>query len=175
MPGTAAAAVADALRADFGAEHLTIALPGEIRAISLQIFDRTFLITYLMEAVTVMIGLFGIATTFAALATTREGEFGMLRHLGFTRADIGRLIAIEGALTASLGVITGLLAGAAIAWILIEIVNRQSFHWSMDLAVPWGALALFASSLIVLAALVARLAGARAMQRSAVLAVKADW
>ena len=175
VPGTDPAAVADALRADFGAEHLTIALPGEIRAISLQIFDRTFLITYLMEAVTVMIGLFGIATTFAALATTREGEFGMLRHLGFTRADIGRLIAIEGALTASLGVVTGLLAGAAIAWILIEIVNRQSFHWSMDLAVPWGALAIFASSLVVLAALVARLAGARAMQRSAVLAVKADW
>ena len=174
-PGSDATTVTDALRADFGAEHLSIALPGEIRALSLQIFDRTFLITYLMEAITVMIGLFGIATTFAALATTREGEFGMLRHLGFTRADIGRLIAIEGALTASLGVITGLLAGAAIAWILIEIVNRQSFHWSMDLAVPWGALALFASSLIVLAALVARLAGARAMQRSAVLAVKADW
>ena len=174
-PGSDAATVAAALRADFGAEHLSIALPGEIRALSLQIFDRTFLITYLMEAVTVMIGLFGIATTFAALATTREGEFGMLRHLGFTRADIGRLIAIEGALTASLGVIAGLLAGAAIAWILIEIVNRQSFHWSMDLAVPWGALALFASSLIVLAALVARLAGARAMQRSAALAVKADW
>ncbi len=175
VPGADPGAVADALRADFGAEHLTIALPGEIRAISLQIFDRTFLITYLMEAVTVMIGLFGIATTFAALATAREGEFGMMRHLGFTRGDIGRLIAVEGALTASLGVLTGLLAGTAIAWILIEIINRQSFHWSMDLAVPWGALALFATSLIVLAALVARLAGSRAMQRSAVLAVKADW
>lgn len=175
VPGTDPAAVAEGLRVAFGAEHLTIALPGEIRALSLQIFDRTFLITYLMEAVTVMIGLFGIATTFAALATTREGEFGMLRHLGFTRGDIGRLIAIEGALTAGLGVLTGLLAGGVIAFILIEVINRQSFHWSMDLAVPWGALAVFATSLVLLAAWVARLAGARAMQRSAVLAVKADW
>lgn len=175
QPGAAPAAVAAALRARFGAEHLTIALPGEIRALSLEIFDRTFLITYLMEAVAVMIGLFGIATTFAALAATRQGEFGMLRHLGFTRAEIGRLIALEGALTAALGVLAGLIAGAAIAWILIEIINRQSFHWSMELAVPWGALALFVVSLILLAAVVARLAGRHAMQRSAVLAVKADW
>ncbi len=168
-------AVAAALRALLGAEHITVSLPGEIRAVTLRIFDRTFLITYLMEAVAVLIGLFGIATTFAALATTREGEFGMLRHLGLTRAEIGRLIAIEGALTAALGVATGLLGGAAIAWVLIEVINRQSFHWSMDLAVPWSALAAFALSLVVLAAFVARLAGARAMRRSVVLAVKADW
>lgn len=175
QPGAAPPAVAEALRTRFGAEHVTIALPGEIRALSLEIFDRTFLITYLMEAVAVMIGLFGIATTFAALAVTRQGEFGMLRHLGFTRGEIGHLIALEGALTAALGVLAGLVAGAAIAWILIEIINRQSFHWSMELAVPWGALALFVASLILLAALVARLAGRHAMQRSAVLAVKADW
>ena len=174
-PGAAVGQVAAALRAAFGAEHVTIALPGEIRAISLEIFDRTFLITYLMEAVTIMIGLFGVATTFAALATTREGEFGMLRHLGFTRSDVGRLIAMEGALTTGLGVVSGLLAGGAIAWILIEIINRQSFHWSMELAVPWAALASFAIGLVLLAALVARLAGARAMRRSAVLVVKADW
>ena len=174
-PGTPPAAVAEALRARFGAEHITIALPGEIRALSLEIFDRTFLITYLMEAVAVLIGLFGIATTFAALATTRQGEFGMLRHLGFTRGEIGRLIAVEGALTAGLGVLAGLLAGGAMAWVLIEIINRQSFHWSMDVAVPWAALALFACSLVGLAAVVARLAGRNAMQRSAVLAVKADW
>jgi putative ABC transport system permease protein len=174
-PGATPAAVAQALRERFGAEHITIALPGEIRAISLQIFDRTFLITYLMEAVAVVIGLFGIATTFAALAATRQGEFGMLRHLGFTRAEIGRLIATEGALTAGLGVIAGLAGGAAIAWVLIEIINRQSFHWSMELAVPWGGLAIFAVSLVLLAALVARLAGRHAMRQSAVLAVKADW
>lgn len=174
-PGHPPAAVAERVRALFGAEHVRIALPAEIRAATLEIFDRTFLITYLMEAVAVVIGLFGIATTFAALATTRQGEFGMLRHLGLTRGEIGRLIALEGALTAALGVVAGLLAGGAIGWVLIEVINRQSFHWSMDLAVPWAPLALFAHALVALAALVARLAGAQAMRRSAVLAVKADW
>ncbi|MDO9597286.1 MAG: FtsX-like permease family protein [Azoarcus sp.] len=168
-------AVAEALRAAFGDQLIEIALPGEIRAISLQIFDRTFVVTYLMEAVAIVIGLFGIATTFAALATARRGEFGMLRHLGLTRGEIGRLIAIEGALTAAVGVSVGVLAGGGIAWVLIEVINRQSFHWSMDLNVPIGGLALFCTGMILLAALVARLAGARAMRQSAVLAVREDW
>ncbi len=174
-PGHGADDVVDALRQAFGPQRLEIARPAEIRAISLEIFDRTFLITYLMEAVAVAIGLFGVATTFAALATTRKGEFGMLRHLGLTRSDVGRVIALEGALTAALGVLAGLLAGGAIAWVLIEVINRQSFHWSMDASVPVLALAAFAGSLIGLAAMVARLAGARVMRRSAVLAVKEDW
>ncbi len=174
-PGIDPQSVAETLRTLFGAEHLAIALPGEIRAVSLRIFDRTFLITYLMEAVAVLIGLFGVATTFAALATTRQGEFGMLRHLGLTRTEIGRLIAAEGALTAGLGVLAGLIGGGAIAWVLVEVINRQSFHWSMELAVPWAALGVFSASLVGLAAVVARLAGRQAMQRSAVLAVKADW
>ena len=99
----------------------------------------------------------------------------MLRHLGVSRAQIGAMLALEGALVASIGVLSGLLAGAGIGLILIEVVNRQSFHWSMDVAVPWAALGLFACSLVGLAAVVARLAGRNAMQRLAVLAVKADW
>lgn len=174
-PGVAVESVIAALRTRWSAQVMDIAQPGEIRALSLQIFDRSFVITYLMEAVAVLIGLFGLATTFAAVTASRRGEFGMLRHLGLTRGDVGRLLAIEGALTAGLGVVAGLGAGAAMAWVLIEIVNRQSFHWSMDLAIPWTSLAVFAASLIALGAWVARLAGAHAMRSSAVLAVKEDW
>lgn len=167
--------VAIALRQAFGDDLIEIALPGEIRAISLQIFDRTFLVTYLMEAVAIVIGLFGIASTFAALATARKGEFGMLRHLGMTRSQVGRLIALEGGLTAGVGVLVGLVSGAGIAWILIEVVNRQSFHWSMDFHVPFAGLGFFSIGMILLAALVARFAGFRAMRQSAVLAVREDW
>ncbi|MBS0511817.1 MAG: ABC transporter permease [Proteobacteria bacterium] len=167
--------VASELRALFGSDRVEIARPGEIRAVTLQIFDRTFLITYLMEAVAVAIGLFGIATTFAAQAATRKGEFGMLRHLGFTRRDVGRLLALEGSLACLMGVLAGLLGGGGVSVVLVEVINRQSFHWSMDYAVPWRALGLFALGLVVLAGVVARLAGAHAMRRSAVLAVKEDW
>ena len=154
---------------------LEIAYPGEIRAISLRIFDRTFAVTYLLEAVAVLIGLAGVAASFAALAAARRREFGMLRHLGLTRRQIGWMLAQEGALAAGVGVLGGLLAGGAIGLVLIEVVNRQSFHWSMDLHVPWGSLAVFAAGLVALAALAAVLAGRQAMRQDAVLAVREDW
>jgi putative ABC transport system permease protein len=174
-PGATVDAVSAALHAELGERTIEIAQPGEIRAITLAIFDRTFLVTYLMEAVAVLIGLFGISTSFAALATARRKEFGMLRHLGLTRREIGRLLALEGALTAAVGLAVGTAAGGAIALILIEVINRQSFHWSMDLSLPLAALGAFAAALLLLAALAARLSGYQAMRQSAVLAVREDW
>jgi putative ABC transport system permease protein len=174
-PHASSEQVAAALTALAEPGMLEIARPGEIRAISLQIFDRTFAITYLLEAVAVAIGLAGVAASFAALAVARRREFGMLRHLGLTRRQIGWMLAQEGALAASVGVIAGLLASGAIGIVLIEVVNRQSFHWSMDLHVPWASLALFGLSLVALAALAAVLAGRQAMRQDAVLAVREDW
>ena len=173
-PGAVADPVAAALIAAGGKGVLQAARPGEIRAISLRLFDRTFAVTYLLEAVAVMIGLAGVAASFAALAAARRREFGMLRHLGLTRRQIGWMLAQEGALAAGVGVLGGLLAGGAIGLVLIEVVSRQSFHWSMDLHVPWRSLALFATGLIALAALAAVLAGRQAMCQEAVLAVRED-
>ncbi|MGL1833735.1 FtsX-like permease family protein [Rhodocyclaceae bacterium SMB388] len=163
------------VREALGERVVEISLPSQIRAISLEIFDRTFLVTYLMQAVAVLIGLFGISTTFAALATSRSKEFGMLRHLGLRRGDIGRLLALEGSVTAAVGVMIGTLAGGAIALVLVEVINRQSFHWSMDLALPLGPILAFAATLVALAAVAARLSGAQAMRGSAVAAVREDW
>ncbi|AUB80552.1 ABC transporter permease [Candidatus Thiodictyon syntrophicum] len=174
-PGAAADQVAEALKAAAGPGALETAQPGLIRGITLRIFDRTFAVTYLLEAVAVGIGLAGVAASFAALAAARRREFGMLRHLGLTRRQIGWMLALEGALAAGVGVLGGLLAGGAIGLVLIEVVNRQSFHWSMDLRVPWGSLAWFAAALTALAALAAVLAGRQAMRQEAVLAVREDW
>ena len=175
IPGVAARQVADRLLTLEAPGVLQVSYPGEIRAISLRIFDRTFAVTYLLEAVAVIIGLAGVAASFAALAAARRREFGMLRHLGLTRRQIGWMLAQEGALAAGVGVLVGLLAGGAIGLVLIEVVNRQSFHWSMDLSIPWRSLALFAGGLIALAALAAVLAGRQAMRQDAVLAVREDW
>ncbi len=174
-PGADALRTANALTALAGSGVLEVAFPGEIRAITLRIFDRTFAVTYLLEAVAVAIGLAGVAASFAALAAARRKEFGMLRHLGLTRRQIGWMLAQEGALAAGVGVLAGLLAGGAIGLVLIEVVNRQSFHWSMDLHVPWLSLLLFGGGLVVLAALAAVLAGRQAMRQDAVLAVREDW
>lgn len=173
--GTEPESVMAAIRDSVAGGVVQMRLPSELRAMILEIFDRTFLVTYLMEAVAVLIGLFGVSTTFAALATSRRKEFGILRHLGLRRRQIGALLAIEAALTTAVGVVLGLAGGGAIALILVEVINPQSFHWSMDMRLPVAVLVAFSLSLILLAALTARLAGHQAMSQDAVLAVREDW
>lgn len=175
-PGVEPAAFEARLRAALpGAEALEISPSGAVRARSLAIFDRTFAVTYGMEAAAVMIALAGVGASFASLATLRRREFGMLRHIGMTRGQIASMLAREGLAVSVLGVGAGLAAGALISVVLVHVVNRQSFHWGMDMTVPFGSVALFALSIVLLAAGAAVLAGRRAMQPDAVRAVREDW
>jgi putative ABC transport system permease protein len=167
--------VAAALRERFGETLVEIATPGQLRQVTLAVFDRTFFVTWLMEAVAIVIGLFGIATTFAALSISRRKEFGMLRHLGMLPTQIGCVLGWEGALTALVGVAVGMCTGGGIALILIHVVNRQSFHWGMTLHIPYLFLGGFVVLLVALSAFAARWSGQRAMRGDAVLAVREDW
>jgi putative ABC transport system permease protein len=173
-PGASTDAIAASLRSRIG-RGIEIAEPRVIRQISLSAFDRTFAITYLLEAVAVLIGLFGISVSFSAQAIARRAEFGMLRHVGMTRRGIGEMLATEGALLGAFGVAVGLVLGFAISLILIYVVNRQSFHWSMDLHVPWMLLATLAVVLIAAAALTAVLSGRQALGDNVLRAVREDW
>ncbi len=157
------------------ASALEFAEPGEIRAISLTIFDRSFMITYLLEGVAILIGLFGVAATFSAQVLSRAKEFGMLRHLGITRRQILGMLLGEGALLASLAIAAGFVLGWCISLILVFIVNPQSFHWTMQLHMPWSLLALVALVLLASASLTALAAGRMAVSGSAVRAVREDW
>ena len=152
-----------------------VRLPGEIRGLSLRIFDRTFAVTYLLEAVAVLIGLCGISTSMSAQVLARRAEFGMLRHLGFTRGQVAAMLAAEGAALGLVGVIAGLALGWLVSLILIYVVNRQSFHWSMDLYLPWISLAALSIMLIAAAAATAVLSGRRAMSGETAQAVREDW
>jgi putative ABC transport system permease protein len=147
----------------------------ELKSISLSIFDRTFAITYALEAAAVVIGLFGVSASFSAQALARRREFGVLRHLGMTRRQIGAMLATEGLVVVSLGVLVGFLTGWAISFILIHVINRQSFHWSMDLHIPWSALAVLASVLVIAGSLTAMISGRRAMSDEVTRAVREDW
>jgi putative ABC transport system permease protein len=174
-PGARAADAMRAIRRLRGGEHLEIAQPREIREISLAIFDRSFAVTYAMEAVAVLVGLFGLSSSLGAIVLARRREFGVLRHLGMTRREIGRMLMAEGGLLALLGALAGLALGGAISLVLIYVVNRQSFNWSMDVHAPLAMLAALTAALVALAALTARLSGREAMSMAPVRAVKEDW
>jgi putative ABC transport system permease protein len=156
-------------------ESLTFWQPNEIRTISLKIFDRSFAVTYLLELIAVGVGLLGVAASFSAQALRRIKEFGMLRHIGVTRGQIYRMLALEGGLLAGFGILIGFLLGGSISLILIYIVNPQSFHWTMQLHLPWPWLMIMALAMLLAAALTALLAGRQAVSGSVIRAVKEDW
>jgi putative ABC transport system permease protein len=158
-----------------GASRVQTATPRELRRLSLAAFDRTFAVTYALEAAAVLIGLVGLSATLVAQTLARSREFGMLRHVGMTRGQLGAMLAIEGATLAGIGTVAGLALGFVISLILVHVVNRQSFHWGMDLHVPWTPLAVLAVALIALATVTARASARSATSISAVRAVREDW
>jgi len=179
-PGTDASALQAAVRAAAGAVGIDGALlefasVTELRRISLRIFDRSFAVTYWLQAVAIAIGLFGIAASFSAQVLARRKEFGLLAHLGLTRRQVLGVVALEGAVWTAAGALVGLLLGLAVSVVLVKVVNPQSFHWSMELLVPWWRLALLCAAVVVSGTLTAWLAARGAATRQMALAVKEDW
>ncbi|MEX1167697.1 MAG: ABC transporter permease, partial [Hydrogenophaga sp.] len=165
-----------ALAASMGADQLIeLASASEIRAISLRIFDRSFAVTYWLQAVAIGIGLFGVAASFSAQVLARRREFGLLAHLGLTRRQILGVVALEGLAWTALGALAGLALGLAVSVVLVHVVNPQSFHWTMDLALPWLRLLLLCAAVVLAGTVTAWLAGRAAAGRDAVQAVKEDW
>jgi putative ABC transport system permease protein len=157
------------------AQSLEFASSGALRERSMRIFDRSFAVTYWLQAVAIGIGLFGIAASFSAQVLARRKEFGLLAHLGLRRRDILAVVAGEGMAWTLVGAVAGSLLGLGVAVILVHVVNPQSFHWTMELSLPWPRLLALAASVVAAGTLTAWLAGRAAAGREAVLAVKEDW
>ncbi len=175
-PGAAASDVIAALKQAIPAsEHLDFTTSPEVRKLSLNIFDRSFYATYALELMTVLIGLFGVSANLSGSLLMRAKELGMLRHIGLTRREIARSLALEGAWIGALGAVTGGVGGFFMSLILIHVVTRQSFHWSMDIHVPWLWLVLLAGGLIAATAATAWFSARQAMHRDVVLSVRDDW
>jgi putative ABC transport system permease protein len=175
-PNVAPATLEQALRWRLGsAEGIEIASPKELRATSLAIFDRTFAVTYALEVAALVIGLFGISVSFGAQALSRRREFGVLRHVGMTRASIGAMLGWEGSIVSVLGASLGIVLGWVTSLILIHVVNRQSFHWSMDFHLPWLPLAALTTVLVAASIATAVWSGRAAMSDDVVRAVREDW
>ncbi len=175
-PGAASADVQQALQALLpDASMLDFASAGELRQISLRIFDRSFAVTYYLQAVAIAIGLVGVAASLSAQVLARRKEFGLLAHLGLTRRQVVAVVAGEGAAWVAAGTLVGLLLGLAISAVLVYVVNPQSFHWTMALVVPEGRLALLCVAVLLAGTATAAFSARRATARAAVLSVREDW
>ena len=177
-PGKDAARVAREMTARLPAglrDQVEITQPATLRRLALTLFDRSFAVTYLLEAVAILVGLAGVAATMSAQTIAREREFGMLRHLGLTRRQLTMMLATEGAIVGLTGALAGIILGLALAQVLIHVINPQSFNWTMATRIPVGILAGVAAALTGAAAVTAVLAGQRATAHSAIKSVREDW
>ena len=118
----------------------------DLRGEALRIFDRTFAITYALEAIAVIVAVMGVAGALLALVIDRRREYGLLRFLGAASTQIRRLILVESGLIGLLSTLAGVVLGYALSLILVYVINKQSFGWTIrfhwPVAVLLGALSV---------------------------------
>jgi putative ABC transport system permease protein len=103
----------------------------DLRTEAIRIFDRTFAITYALEAVAVIVAVMGIAGALLALVIDRRRELGLLRFLGAATGQVRKLILVEAGLLGLLANLAGLALGFLLSLILIYVINKQSFGWTI--------------------------------------------
>jgi putative ABC transport system permease protein len=151
----------DALRSELLKSNpgLAIYTNASLRSEILRIFRQTFSITYALEVIGVAVAVIGLALTQVSVLLDRRDELTTLRALGFTRGEMARVAAIEGSVVAACGVIGGLLVSLALGWLLIYVINKQSFGWTLGFALPWGQLAALAVTVMTTGAVVSYFVG----------------
>jgi putative ABC transport system permease protein len=127
---------------------------GDLRSQAVQIFDRTFAITYALEAVAILVAVMGIAGALLALVIDRRRELGLLRYLGASSLQLRKVILTEAGLLGLLANATGVILGFFLSLILIFVINKQSFGWTIRIHWPVAVL-LGATSVVFVATLLA--------------------
>ncbi len=121
-----------------------------LRAEAIRVFDQTFAITYALEIIAVIVAIIGIAGALLAVVIDRRRELGLLRFLGASVSQVRKLILVEAGLIGLLANVAGLVLGVALSWLLIFVINKQSFGWTTQVHCPF--VILFAAlSLVFLA------------------------
>jgi ABC-type transport system, involved in lipoprotein release, permease component len=174
-PGIALDTARRSLEATLGPKYHAFAVTnGEIRAEVMKIFDQTFLITYALLAVAIVVAVLGVINTLAALILERTRELALLRVLGMSIAQVRRMLVLESSVLGLTSTAAGLAMGYVLSWILIYVINKQSFGWTIAFHTPVG---LIAASLAVtfVASLIAGLVPSRLARRiDLAMAMKAE-
>ncbi|MGH9473419.1 MAG: ABC transporter permease, partial [Terriglobales bacterium] len=165
-PGVAATALEAAINGRLlGRTGMVVTNNQQLRTAAMRVFDQTFQITYALEVITLLVAVLGVANTLLAVVLERGKELAILRALGAVRRQLRHLLLAEAALIATLALALGWGVGITLAWILVRVINVQSFGWTILWHWPWLYLVL-ASALVWLATLAAGWVPARTAERT---------
>jgi putative ABC transport system permease protein len=167
-PGADAEDVRSLIRSRLtGSRSVFISSNRELRREILRIFDQTFAITYALQAIAILVAVFGIVNTLVLLAIERERDVGVLKAIGASNGQVEKMTLLEAGLMGFVSFLLGTVTALLLSLLLIFVINRQSFGWTIQLVIPP---ALFGKTfLLVLAcAVVAGIVPARAAARKKV-------
>jgi putative ABC transport system permease protein len=163
-PGTDVTAVVRRLYAvAAGRQALLVDTPAQVRVISLSIFDRTFIITRVLNWLAAGVAAIGLLSALLAWQLGRTRELALLRVLGMTRSGAAVMIMAQTLFMGAVALLAALPAGLITAVLLVRVINRRAFGWQIDLHLHPAQI----TSAIALALLAALLAGVYPAWRTA--------
>jgi len=163
-PGVSAEAARDDVERVLAGRRVVVLTNRSIREQGMRVFDRTFAITYALEAVAVFVAIMGVGGALLALVIDRRREIGLLRFLGAAQGQIQRMILLEAAILGLLANVAGIVLGYFLSLLLIYVINKQSFGWTIQFHWP-VAILLGALSVVYVATVLAALYPARLAAR----------
>lgn len=105
----------------------------DIRAIALDVFDRTFVVSRALTSVALAVAVIGLYAALTALQASREREFKLLSAIGYSRGGIWRLAVTQTSILGAVAAVSAVPLGIAIAWTLCQIIQPLAFGWSINL------------------------------------------
>jgi putative ABC transport system permease protein len=151
-PGAAVDQAQRAIERVIAGRRVTVVRNRTLRRQAIQVFDRTFAITYVLEALAVFVAVTGVGGALLALLLDRRREFGLLRFLGAADRQVRRIILFEAGLLGVLANVVGVVLGFILSLLLIHVINKQSFGWTIQF--HWPVTVLLAALFTVYAATV---------------------
>jgi putative ABC transport system permease protein len=146
----------------------------ELRNEILKIFDQTFAITYSLEFIAILVAILGIINSLNALIIERQRDIGILRAVGGFRKQIERTILIEAGMIGFFSHLLGLLCGFLLSLLLIHVINKQSFGWTIQFSIPFWSLMGFFALVMVASVLAGFIPARRAAKMNAVESLRME-
>ncbi len=125
----------------------------KVKRYFLDAIDKTFNMFHALELITVIIAIMGVINALLASILERKREIGILRSIGATKKQIGRIILSEAGLIGFISVVIGLVGGVLLSLVTVFLINKQTVGWSLDYSLPIYTILIVSIGMVILTAL----------------------
>lgn len=116
--------------------RLSVRTNRELRSEVLRVFDNTFSITYALHTISILIAILGVMNALFALTFELRREFAILSYLGASMKQLRKIVLLQAGALGLLGNVAGVTVGFVLSLLLINVINKQSFGWTVQLTIP---------------------------------------